>query len=66
MASPQHSSLIPLQWPAEWRDPSVLDQVRQTPINALLTGAGPLPGDIAERARTLGLQVLDGTIRPRM
>jgi hypothetical protein len=59
MASPQHSSLIPLRWPAEWRDASVLDQVRQTPINALLTGADPLPGAIAERARALGLRVLD-------
>jgi hypothetical protein len=50
---------MPLRWPAEWRDPSILDSIRGTPVNALYAGSEPLPGPVAERAQALGLPVFD-------
>lgn len=65
MSVAESFSLIPLRWPAEWHDPSVLDAIHKTPINALLTGpTTPLPGPVAERAQALGFRVCDDAHLP--
>jgi hypothetical protein len=56
--------LIPLRWPAEWGDPSVLDSIRGTPINTLFADSDTLPDSVAERAQALGLRVLDDNHLP--
>lgn len=53
-----------MRWPAEWHDPSVLDSIRGTPINALFAGPDPLPNPVAERAQALGLRVFDENQMP--
>ena len=64
MSTSESFGLIPLRWPAEWRDPSVLDSIRATPVNALFAGPDSLPRAIAERAQALGLRVFDENHTP--
>lgn len=53
------ADLVPMRWPASWRDPARLDLLKGTPINCLL-----MPGEdrelhaVRERAAGIGLKCL--------
>lgn len=47
----------PMKWPSPWKDPSMLDLVKGTPINLLLIGKEDGLAPLAARAEALGLEV---------
>lgn len=50
---------IPLRWPGDWQDPSLVDLLRQTPINCLVVSGGERNlKPLMERARAAGLAVV--------
>jgi hypothetical protein len=52
------SSWVPMRWPEDWRDPSLLDLLRDTPINCLVVewdNERP-PAAVLEQGRRLGLR----------
>ncbi len=54
-------NLVPMRWPAEWRDPSSLELIQNTPINCLVAdgGAGALPPAVVEKGRQAGISFVD-------
>lgn len=55
------SELIPMRWPAVWRNPSALERLSNTPINCLLIeDPGPL-SSVVEQAQKNNIRVIHGT-----
>lgn len=57
------ADLVPISWPGEWQDPALLDLLRTTPVNLLRAGK-QMPAGVAERAKQLGLAVLENGATP--
>lgn len=45
---------IPMEWPAAWQDPTLLDRLAGTPVNCLVSSK-PLPTAVADAAAQRGL-----------
>jgi hypothetical protein len=54
------SAWVPMRWPEEWRDPSLLDLLAQTPVNCLVLpwGKQSPPAALLERGRRMGLALV--------
>ncbi len=54
-------TLVPMRWPGEWRDPSLLELLKDTPINCLVTeaGDGVPPPAVVEKGRQAGLTFVE-------
>jgi hypothetical protein len=54
-------TLVPMRWPAEWRDPSSLELLENTPINCIVAdgGASALPVGVVEKGRQAGITFVD-------
>ncbi|MCS7314072.1 MAG: hypothetical protein NZ554_01255 [Bryobacteraceae bacterium] len=47
--------LVPIRWPAGWRDPALLAELENSPINLLLLPPGPEFGPVRSQAQRRGL-----------
>lgn len=56
--------LLPLRWPASWKNPADLNLLNGTPINCLVAQKGAIPEPLAAQARQKGLTVVDPAAPP--
>jgi hypothetical protein len=56
--------LLPLRWPASWKNPVALNLLDGTPINCLVGQKGAIPEPLASQARQKGLTVVDQAAPP--
>ena len=55
------SELIPMRWPAQWRNPSALQRLSNTPINCLLIEDADASHSVVEEAQRNNIRLIHGT-----
>lgn len=59
-------TLVPMRWPGEWRDPSLLELLKGTPVNCLVVEGGdgaPAPA-VVERGKQAGITFMEAQKSP--
>jgi hypothetical protein len=65
MLSPM-TAAVPMRWPSEWRDPALLELLKDTPVNCLVVEAGDAapPAAVAENVRQAGITLVEAQKTP--